>query len=305
MRQLRELYVNIMTHGTKQANRTGVDAITLPGAMMQFDMNDGFPAITGKKLAFDAVKGELIGFLQGKSSAEDFRKLGCNIWNANANCDGLDARGNVVPNAWLKNPNRKGVDDLGRIYGVQWRDWRTFERDESSHTWVRKESIDHVLEALKAIRKNPTSRRIIINAWRPDEFDQMALPPCHVMYQFLVNVERDELNLCMYQRSCDMFLGVPFNIASSALMLHIFAQMTGLRPRLFTHFLADAHIYVNHIEAVEEYLVQSIRLLPTLDLKIPGLGIMTDNQIISSLLPSHIQLLNYQHGPVIKAPMNV
>jgi thymidylate synthase len=296
MRQLRDLYLNVMSNGTRQANRTGIDAITLPGAMMQFDMDVGFPAVTGKKLSFDAVKGELICFLQGRDNAADFREMGCNIWNANANDDGVDGKGNVVPNPWLTSPYREGQDDLGRIYGVQWRRWRMSDDGDS---------LDQVIEALHAIRNNPTSRRIIINAWRPDEFNQMALPPCHVLYQFLVNVERHELNLCMYQRSCDLFLGVPFNIASSALLLHIFAQMTGLRPRLFTHFLADAHIYVNHIPAVEEYLVQSMRPLPKLDLKIPGLGIMHDHEIINSMLPSHIQLMDYAHGPVIKAPMNV
>lgn len=274
---------NILENGTRQANRTGIDAISLPGAMLRFDLDDGFPAITTKKLAFRGVVGEVLGFLRGYDNAADFRRLGCNWWDQNANEN----------NQWVSSVFREGHDDLGRIYGVQWRKWRA--SDDGDY-------YDQVQEALTTIVKNPTSRRIIINAWRPDEFNQMALPPCHVLYQFIVNVERKELNLCMYQRSCDMFLGVPMNIAGSALLLEIFAKATGLRPRHFTHFLADAHIYVNHIDQVREQLTRKEYPLPQLKI---NCSFGPDADHLAMIEPHDIQLIGYESHPPIKAEMAV
>ncbi|MFM7460048.1 MAG: thymidylate synthase, partial [Burkholderiales bacterium] len=234
MENYHRLLEAVLAEGTQQANRTGIDAISIPGAVLKFDLTKGFPAVTTKKLAFKSMCGELIAFLRGVSSAAEFRELGCAFWDQNAN-ENL---------AWLSNPNRKGVDDLGRVYGVQWRDWK---RADGS-------SIDQVMSALHTIHERPTDRRIIVSAWRPDEFSQMALPPCHVLYQFIVNVERKEINLCMYQRSCDLFLGIPMNIASAALFLSIVGHLTGYTARHVTHFLADAHIYVNHLDQVREQL---------------------------------------------------
>jgi thymidylate synthase len=155
--------------------------------------------------------------------------------------------------------------------------------------------------ALDTIRNNPTSRRIIINAWRPDEFDQMALPPCHVLYQFIVNVEKHELNLCMYQRSCDMFLGVPMNIFGSALMLHLFAAATGLKPRHFTHFLADAHIYVNHVDQVKEQLTRDPLPLPQLLIHHSLYGANANE--LAAIEPYQIALGGYAHHPAIRGEM--
>lgn len=273
--------VDILANGTRQANRTGIDAISLPGAFMRFDLQKGFPAMTTKKLAFDGVKGEVLGFLRGASSAAEFRALGCPWWDKNANEN----------TQWLASPHRQGTDDLGRIYGVQWRSW---ENDG----WY----IDQVEQALKLIQTDPTNRRIIINGWRPDELHKMALPPCHVLYQFIVNVEKQELNLCMYQRSCDMFLGVPMNIAGSALMLELFSKATGLVPRFFTHFLADAHIYVNHLDQVREQLKRDPLPLPKLHIKRVLHGSV---QSLESIQPNDIELLGYNHHPAIKAEMAV
>ena len=288
MRTYLSLMEEVLHNGTQQANRTGVDAVSIAGAMLKFDLADGFPAVTTKKLAFRAVAAELIGFLRGYDSAADFRALGCKIWDQNANDNPQ----------WVNNPTRKGTDDLGRIYGVQWRHWRGAAGQE----------VDQVRNALDAIQNRPTDRRIIITAWKPDELDQMALPPCHVLYQFLVNAERRELNLCMYQRSCDLFLGVPFNIASSALLLSLMARLTGYQPRYFTHFLADAHIYVNHFDQVKEQLGRSPFALPKLKIneRVPIYdGGPLDPGCIDRVQPDDFSLLHYDHHGPLKAPMAV
>ena len=292
MKQYNDLLKRILLEGTQQSNRTGIDTIFIPGAMMQFALAAGFPAVTTKKLAWNSVKGELIGFLRGCTNAADFRELGCKIWDQNANEN----------QAWLNNPNRKGTDDLGQIYGAMWRNW-----PKDAEQYRTPEYVDQVNDVLQSLYNNPTNRRMIISAWRPDMFDQMALPPCHVLYQFLANVETKELHLCMYQRSADMFLGVPFNIASASLFLTIIAKLTGYKPATFTHFLADAHIYVNHIEQVKEQIGRQCYPLPELLYSGPtydGTNQFTSN-IFDSIYPEHFQLLHYKHHPAIKADMAV
>lgn len=261
----------------------------IPGGMMQFDLARGFPILTTKRVAFRQVVGELLGFIRGYTNAADFRALGCKIWDANANEN----------TAWLKNQNRKGIDDLGRVYGKQWRDWKT---DQLA-------SLDQLKRAIDAIKMDPTSRRIIVSAWRPDELKQMALPPCHLLFQLLVEQERRALHMTMYQRSCDMFLGVPFNIASYALLLSLIAQVTGYRPGTLTMFLADVHIYENHLAQVDEQLGRS-------PLELPSLVIApheddthgTADQAVAwleSLLPERISLMGYESHPAIKAEMAI
>lgn len=290
MKPYHDLLRDILENGTQQANRTGIDAISLPGAMMRFDLQEGFPVVTTKKLAFKSMAAELVAFLRGYENSAQFRELGCKFWDQNANEN----------KAWLANPNRKGEDDLGRVYGAQWRRWKAC--DDGCF-------IDQVMQALKTIHTDPTNRRIIINAWRPDEFSQMALPPCHVLYQFIVNVERKELNLCMYQRSCDMFLGVPMNIASASLMLSIFAHLTGYKPRFFTHFLADAHIYVNHVDQVKLQLSRDVRQAPKLVIsdRIPAFSATGsfDPSLIDMFLPTDFSLDGYDPHDSIAAPMAV
>ena len=299
MKNYQKLLKEILANGTWQANRTGIDAISIPGAMLKFDLADGFPAITTKKLFFNAVKGELIGFLRGYTSAADFRSVGCNIWDQNANEN----------KAWLENPNRKGLDDLGRIYSAQWRDWRTDPKiigaepvsHDGQHIQMLAEIqhgyIDQVQRAVDTIKNDPTNRRIIINAWRPDEFDQMALPPCHVLSQFMVNVEKHELSLCYYQRSTDFFLGAPFNIASYALLLSLMAEVTGYTPRFLTAFMADTHIYRNHLDQVDTLLSRQPYSLPKLKVR--------HRSNLEDYDPDDISLIGYECHPAITAPMAV
>lgn len=282
-------YLNVLAkalhEGRRETNRTGTDALVIRPVMLEFDLRDGFPAVTTKKLAFNACKGELIGFLQGKINAAEFRALGCNIWNANANEN----------EAWLANPNRVGQDDLGVIYGAQWRRW-----DDGQGGYV-----DQVINALKSIRENPTDRGIIINAWRPDQFDCMALRPCHVMYQFIVDTQRRELSLLLTQRSGDILLGIPFNIASASMMLSLFAALTGLRPRYFTHCVAIPHLYVNHVDQANQQLDRDPLPLPKLCMNIPNLGMASDAQILASLTPDVFWLEGYQSYGALPAPMAV
>ncbi len=307
MQQYLNLLQEILDTGTEQENRTGINAISIPGSMMKFDLADGFPAMTTKKLAFNSMKGELLAFIEGATSAARFRELGCNFWDQNANEN----------KAWLANPNREGTDDLGKIYGAQWRYWDCdpkFYKTEDLHTRpalssdvysrepegrMIREHIDQLQVCIDTIKNDPTSRRILMSAWRPDQFDQMALPPCHVLYQFIVNTKTKELNLCMTQRSCDMFLGVPMNIASAALLLCIVAKITGLTPRHFTHFLADAHIYVNHLDQVREQLSRKPMALPALGI---SKGVELD---INKMDADDFRLYGYSHWPAIKAPMAV
>lgn len=244
MKQYLDLLQKVLNEGHWQANRTGIPTKQIDGAMLQFDLSKGFPAVTTKKLAFKAVIAELVGFIRGYTSAEQFRELGCKVWDQNANEN----------KAWLLNPARCGHDDLGRVYGAQWRDW--VPPYESANR------IDQLANAIHESVNNPTSRRIIVNAWNPGELDIMALPPCHMMFQLLVDLENNKLSMCMYQRSCDLFLGIPFNIASYAALLHIIAAATNRDVGTLTMFLADVHIYRNHIGQVEEQLSREFFPLP-------------------------------------------
>lgn len=292
----RFLLQNILDTGVRQSNRTGIDTLMLPGESMRYDLSQGFfPAMTAKFLNFPVVAGELIGFLNAYTNAADFRKLGVNIWNKDANENG----------DWLKNPNRIGEDDLGKIYGYQWRRWETPDG----------QFIDQFMNVIRTIRENPQSRRIIMTAWNPAELDEMALPPCHMTYQFICDTVNKKLHLCMYQRSADMFLGVPFNVASCALLLHIVAGLTGYRPGVFNHFMADCHIYVDHIEAVETLLSRKENNAPVLDIDHGVLVAMSSiasspfdpiatNDFITSIKPSDFSLVGYEHNGVISAKMS-
>jgi thymidylate synthase len=315
MKNYHNLLQEILDNGIQQSNRTGIDTLTLPGAMLKFDLRDGFPAITTKKLAFNQVKGELIGFLRGYTNAADFRALGCTVWDQNANEHGVDMQGNHVENKWLSNPARKGHDDLGQIYSAQWRRFgHTWSDPEGLHghagLTMASVKVDQIAAALHEVRYNPTSRRILVSAWNPTQMNEAALPPCHVLFQLLPHVDSRVLHMTMYQRSCDMFLGVPFNIASYALLLELFAAWTGYTAGTLTMFLADAHIYVNHIDQVKEQLAREEYPLPGLYILNPLQGFKDVKTapleaLVSGMHPDDIQLTNYQHHPAIKAPMAV
>ena len=271
----------ILENGADRQNRTGISTRAVFGMQMRFDMQNGFPAVTTKKLPWKSVASELLWFIEG---SDDERRLAeilhgtrdsgkTTIWTANAEAD-----------YWK--PKAKFQGDLGRIYGVQWRRWKSPDGKE----------IDQLANAINMIKENPTSRRIIVTAWNPGELNQMALPPCHAFFQFFV--ADDKLSLQMYQRSCDMFLGVPFNIASYSLLLHMMAQATDLKPGEFVHTLADSHIYHNHFEQVKEQLKRKPFPLPKLYLN-------PEIKNIDDFTMDDIKLENYEFHPPIKAEMAV
>lgn len=287
--QYLSLLWEILTHGQREPNRTGIDTLTLPGAMLKGDLRDGFPAVTTKQLAWGPVVGELIAFLRGATNVKQFKELGCNIWDQNA----------YAPK-WLESEFHNGWEgDMGRIYGAQWRDWTGIADDGSPAP------VDQIAVALDQLRNNPESRRIIVNAWNAAELDQAALPPCHVLFQLLPRSD-GTLHMTMYQRSCDMFLGVPFNMASYALLLELFAAWSGRTAATLTMFLADAHIYVNHIEQVREQLNRSIMPTPQLVLSSHQFDTKaTLEDLLARLQPGAFTLEGYQPHPALRAPMAV
>lgn len=300
MHQYLDLLRTVRDTGICQSNRTGIDTLTIPGAMMKFDLREGFPAVTTKRLAWKAVVGELIGFLRGSSSLAEFKALGCNVWDEN-----------VLAKKWQDNPECEGPDDMGRIYGTQWRDWRgtDYHKANGEINEIHTVNVDQIAVALDTLRNNPESRRIIVNAWNPAEIDQAALPPCHVLFQLLPHVDSKVLHMTMYQRSCDMFLGVPFNIASYALLLELFAWWSGYTAGTLTMMMADTHIYVNHLDQVNEQLNRAPLAPPRLWIdSLAGpeyVQTLPIDVLIASLDPAKIHLLDYHPHDAIKAPMAV
>lgn len=267
---------NIMENGVDRGDRTGTGTRALFGLQMRFNMQDGFPAITTKKLAFKAVKSELLWIIEGSGDDNRLKELNGSertIWTANAEAD-----------YWTPKAGFPG--DLGRVYGVQWRAW---QKPDGT-------TVDQLADVIEKIKTNPNDRRLIVTAWNPGELDQMALPPCHMFFQFFV--ADGKLSLLMHQRSCDMFLGVPFNIASYSLLLHMVAQATGLEAYEFIHSLGDAHIYKNHFDAVTEQLTREPFQAPTLWLN-------PDVKDIDSFTMDDIRLEHYESHPAIKADMAV
>jgi len=273
MKQYLEALQQVLNHGIDRSDRTGVGTRALFGMQMRYNMSEGFPAVTTKKLAVKSMTAELLWFISGSQRVKDLQQLGSHIWDANANAD-----------YWK--PKAEFEGDLGRIYGVQWRSWRDPNGNE----------VDQLKQVIEQIKNKPYSRRHVVTAWNPGELDQMALPPCHIFFQFFV--ADGKLSLQMYQRSCDMFLGVPFNIASYSLLLHMVAQVTNLEPGEFVHTLGDAHIYHNHFDQVKEQLSREPYPLPQLELN-------PDIKDIDDFSMDDIALKNYQHHPAIKAPMAV
>lgn len=273
MKQYLDALQYILDNGVDKPNRTGIDSRAVFGMQMRYNMADGFPAVTTKKLAFNSVKAELLWFISGSSDVKDLQKLGCHIWDANAEAD-----------YWK--PKARFEGDLGRVYGVQWRSWRRPDGEE----------IDQLKEIIERIKKDPSDRRLIVIAWNPGELDQMALPPCPAFFQFFV--ANDKLSIHMYQRSCDMFLGVPFNFASYSMLLHMVAQVTGLKAGDYIHTFGDAHIYLNHFEQVKEQLNRK-------PLPLPKLWLNPEIKDIDDFKMDDIQLVDYQSYPGIKAPMAV
>lgn len=270
----------ILENGTDKQNRTGIPTRNVFGMQFRYNLVDGFPLVTTKKMPWKSIASELLWFIEGSG---DERRLAeilhgtrdetkTTIWTANANAD-----------YWK--PKAKFPGDLGRVYGVQWRSWKAEGRE-----------IDQLANAIELIKKDPNNRRIIVNAWNPGELDKMALPPCHTFFQFFVCDKK--LSVQMYQRSCDMFLGVPFNIASYSLLLAMVAHVTQLQPGEFVHTLGDAHIYHNHFQQVNEQLTRE-------PLPLPSLWLNPDVSNIDDFKMGDIRLDNYQSHPAIKADMAV
>jgi thymidylate synthase len=279
MKIYNDILKKIMDEGVDREGRNGKTR-ALFAIQMRFNMEDGFPAVTTKKLAFNAVKSELLWFLdmKGKERASDEELKTLNgtertIWTDNAEAD-----------YWKPKSQFKG--DLGRVYGIQWRGWKATDGT----------IVDQVAQLIEKIKTNPTDRRLIVSAWNPGELSDMALPPCHMFFQCFV--ADGKLSLHMVQRSCDMFLGVPFNIASYSLLLHMLAQVTGLKAHECILTLQDAHVYHEHFDAVKEQLSREPMALPTLWLN-------PEVKDIDGFTMEDIKLENYQSHPGIKAKMIV
>lgn len=279
---------NILEHGEDRPDRTGVGTRSIFGLQMRFNLEDGFPAITTKKLAWRAVVSELLWFIEGSGDEYRLREIlhgdryseKRTIWTDNAEAD-----------YWVKRKLQRHPGDLGRVYGVQWRRWR---KPLVRINKVVLQNHDQLLELINGIKEDPYSRRHIITAWNPGELDLMALPPCHMMAQFYVN--NGKLSCQMYQRSADMFLGVPFNIASYALFTHMIAQVCNLEVGELIITLGDAHIYNNHFDQVKEQLKREPKPLATLELN-------SEISVITEFEMEDIELVGYESHDAIKAPM--
>jgi len=264
MRQYHDLLQHIIDEGISKPDRTGTGTISCFGYQMRFDLSDGFPLVTTKKIHWKSVVHELLWFLKGDTNIDYLQKNGVKIWNEWADKDG----------------------DLGPVYGKQWRSWN--KPDETS--------IDQIQYCLDLIKNDPASRRIVVNAWNVGELDQMALTPCHCLFQFYV--ADGKLSCQLYQRSADTFLGVPFNIASYALLTMMMAHVTGLEYGEFVHTFGDVHLYNNHLEQTALQLTR--RPLP-----LPVVRLNPEVTDLFSFEFEDIELVNYQHHPHIKAAVSV
>ncbi len=290
----------VLNKGTVKQDRTGVGTISYFGMQQRYDLSKEFPAVTTKKLAWKSVVSELLWFIEGSGDENRLREIlhgsrhseKSTIWTANA----------TAP-YWQ--PKAEFDGDLGRVYGVQWRHWRKYtERKDMGEAHLGgtrvacdRTEVDQLLNLIDGIKKDPHGRRHILSAWNVSDLDQMALPPCHTFAQFYVSTD-NRLSCQMYQRSCDMFLGVPFNIASYSLLTHMIAQVCGLGVGEFVHVLGDAHIYSNHVEQVKEQL--SREPLPA-----PTLWLNPDIKDIDKFTMADIDLMGYQSHGTIKADMAV
>jgi thymidylate synthase len=300
VRQYLDLLRKAMDQGVDRDDRTGTGTRAIFGEVMRFRMSDGFPAVTTKRLAFRSVLAELLWFLAGSSDVNELHALGVRIWD-----------GNAYAPYWIDKARFEG--DAGRNYGQQWRDWISPNGDH----------VDQLANVIAELSANPSSRRHVVTAWNPAELDATSLPACHALFQFFVApgdspMERSKLSVMMYQRSCDLFLGVPFNTAEYAVLLHLVAQFTNLVPHELIHVLADAHIYDDHRDAVRQQLAREPFPSPTLALD-PSLRSLDSvvaryREIVARtragekpgpLLDGIARLEQYQFHPPIDAKMAV
>jgi thymidylate synthase len=264
MRQYLELLQFILDHGAEKDDRTGTGTISVFGYQMRFDLQEGFPLLTTKKLHVKSIIHELLWFLNGETNIRYLKEHGVRIWDEWADADG----------------------ELGPVYGSQWRSWKSIDG----------RTIDQISEVIQQIKSNPSSRRLIVTAWNPAEVERMALPPCHALFQFYVSKGR--LSCQLYQRSADVFLGVPFNIASYALLTLMFAQVCDLEPGDFVHTFGDLHLYLNHIEQARLQLTRQPYPLPQMKIN-PAVKSIFDFQY------EDFELVDYQAHPHIKAEVSI
>ncbi len=310
MVQCRDKGIDVYNERTKKTCRT------LVGATLEYDLSTRlFPATTSKRLAFKGVRGELLGFFRGYDSAADFRALGCNVWNDNANKTA----------AWLANRWRKGEDSLGRIYGKQWTDWQAYQivdahpddviatevdgyvltmRDPIRGKALYVKSINQLEKVLHTLLTNPSDRRCIVSGWNVGELDRMALPPCHMDYRFVAI--KDTLHVVMTIRSWDLGLGAPFNIASTALFLEIMSRLSGFKAGKVTIQATNAHIYEDHFDAIEEQLSRPLFDPPSLLVsdRIRNVDLNSINGAFSRLEVDDFNLTNYKCHDAIYMPMS-
>ncbi|MCO5044131.1 MAG: thymidylate synthase [Kiritimatiellae bacterium] len=264
MKAYLDLLRHVRQHGAQRPDRTGTGTLSVFGHQMRFDLAEGFPAVTTKKLHFRSIIHELLWFLMGDTNIRYLKENNVTIWDEWADADG----------------------NLGPVYGAQWRSWKTADG----------RTLDQIATVVHEIKTNPDSRRLLVSAWNPGDLDRMALAPCHCLFQFYI--ANGKLSCQLYQRSADIFLGVPFNIASYAMLTQMMAQVAGLKPGDFVHTIGDAHLYLNHLEQADLQLTREPYPLPTLAL----------NPAVSSIFDfrfEDIAIENYQSHPAIRAPIAV
>ena len=264
MKQYLDLMRHVREHGVRKGDRTGTGTLSVFGHQMRFDLREGFPVVTTKSIHMRSVIHELLWFLMGSTNIAWLRDNGVSIWDEWADASG----------------------ELGPVYGAQWRSWPT----------AGGESVDQIARVVEGIRRDPDSRRHVVSAWNVGELGRMALPPCHLLFQFYVAEGR--LSCQLYQRSADVFIGVPFNIASYALLTMMVAQVTNLEPGEFVHTLGDAHLYLNHLEQADTQLEREPFRLPRMELN-PAVGSILD------FAYDDFRLVGYEHHPAIRAPIAV
>ena len=277
MKQYLDLVRHVMDHGERKEDRTGTGTISVFGYQTRFDLRRGFPLVTTKKMHLKSIIHELLWFIRGETNVKPLQENGVTIWD-----EWADDKG-----------------ELGPVYGHQWRKWQASDGRR----------IDQISNVVEEIRRNPSSRRLIVSAWNPADVDKMALPPCHLLYQFLPNAAARELSLCLYVRSNDIGLGAPFNLCEAGVLVALAARLTGYTPRWLTYFIGDAHIYENQLGMLREQLSREPLPPPRLRIsdRIPAFAEtgQYEPEWLDRVEPGDFMLENYQHHPPLTAPMAV